>query len=45
MCIRDSPKYVLILSGDHLYRMDYRKMLKTHIENNEMCIRDRSSGS
>ncbi len=20
--------------GDHLYRMDYRKMLKTHIENN-----------
>ena len=28
------PKYVLILSGDHLYRMDYRKMLKTHIENN-----------
>ncbi len=28
------PEYVLILSGDHLYRMDYRKMLKTHIENN-----------
>ncbi len=26
------PKYVLILSGDHLYRMDYRKMLKRHIE-------------
>ncbi len=30
----NDPKYVLILSGDHLYRMDYRKMLKTHIENN-----------
>lgn len=28
------PKYVLILSGDHLYRMDYRKMLKAHIEAN-----------
>lgn len=26
------PKYVLILSGDHLYRMDYRKMLESHIE-------------
>lgn len=24
--------YVLILSGDQLYRMDYRKMLQTHIE-------------
>ena len=26
------PQYVLILSGDHLYRMDYQKMLKRHIE-------------
>lgn len=26
--------YVLILSGDHLYRMDYRKMLAKHMENN-----------
>lgn len=26
------PQYVLILSGDHLYRMDYRKMLASHIE-------------
>ncbi|MBE6468593.1 MAG: glucose-1-phosphate adenylyltransferase [Coriobacteriaceae bacterium] len=25
------PDYVLILSGDHLYRMDYRKMLDAHI--------------
>lgn len=24
------PKYVLILSGDHLYRMDYSKMLTEH---------------
>jgi len=26
------PKYVLILSGDHIYKMDYRKMLKEHIK-------------
>ncbi len=28
------PEYVLILSGDALYRMDYRAMLDSHIENN-----------
>ncbi|MBQ6395206.1 MAG: glucose-1-phosphate adenylyltransferase [Atopobiaceae bacterium] len=27
------PEYVLILSGDQLYRMDYRAMLDTHIKN------------
>ena len=27
-------EYVLILSGDQLYRMDYQKMLQTHIESN-----------
>lgn len=27
-------KYILILSGDQLYRMDYQEMLKEHIENN-----------
>lgn len=27
-------KYVLILSGDQLYRMDYRRMFKTHVESN-----------
>lgn len=26
------PEYVLILSGDHIYKMDYEKMLKFHIE-------------
>ena len=26
------PNYVLILSGDHIYRMDYRKMLRLHKE-------------
>lgn len=29
-----SPEYVLILSGDHIYKMDYDKMLNYHIENN-----------
>ena len=27
-----NPKYVLILSGDHIYKMDYRWMLKEHKE-------------
>lgn len=26
------PKYVLILSGDHIYKMDYNKMVKCHKE-------------
>ena len=28
------PEYVLVLSGDHIYKMDYRKMLKFHKEKN-----------
>ena len=31
---RKEPKYVLILSGDHIYKMDYRKMLNLHKEKN-----------
>lgn len=30
----EKPMYTLILSGDHIYKMDYRKMLKYHIEKN-----------
>lgn len=31
--IRDElPKYVMILSGDHIYRMDYGPMLAQHVE-------------
>lgn len=26
------PKYILILSGDHLYRMDYRMLLEHHVQ-------------
>ena len=28
------PEYVLILSGDHIYRMDYQDMLRNHKEHN-----------
>ncbi|NHM33159.1 glucose-1-phosphate adenylyltransferase [Neobacillus terrae] len=28
------PEYVLILSGDHIYKMDYEEMLEYHIEKN-----------
>ncbi|MCD4826288.1 MAG: NTP transferase domain-containing protein [Acholeplasmataceae bacterium] len=31
---RRNPKYVLILSGDHIYKMDYRKMIAFHKANN-----------
>ncbi len=29
---KSGSKYVLILSGDHIYKMDYRQMIKQHIE-------------
>lgn len=28
-----NPDYVLILSGDHIYKMDYNAMLDFHIRN------------
>ena len=34
---RYDPKYVLILSGDHIYKMDYSKMIKQHIDTNSAC--------
>ena len=30
----NNPEYVLILSGDHIYKMDYSAMLKYHKEHN-----------
>jgi glucose-1-phosphate adenylyltransferase len=30
--VRESPRYVIILAGDHIYKMDYRKMLQAHID-------------
>ncbi|MGE5090443.1 MAG: glucose-1-phosphate adenylyltransferase [Candidatus Levyibacteriota bacterium] len=29
---RHSPDYVLVLAGDHVYKMDYRRMLDDHVE-------------
>ncbi len=31
------PKYVLILSGDHIYKMNYSNMLKYHKAQNAVC--------
>ena len=29
---RENPRHVIILSGDHVYKMDYSKMLRFHLE-------------
>ena len=34
---RYDPEYVLVLSGDHIYKMDYSKMLDEHKANNADC--------
>ena len=34
---RYDPEYVLILSGDHIYKMDYSKMIGEHIESGAAC--------
>jgi glucose-1-phosphate adenylyltransferase len=31
---RESPSHVIVLSGDHVYKMDYAKMLRFHVEKN-----------
>ncbi len=33
----EEPKYVLILSGDHIYKMDYGKMLEQHEASGAAC--------
>jgi glucose-1-phosphate adenylyltransferase len=30
--IRENPRYVVVLAGDHVYKMDYQKMLRFHID-------------
>jgi len=30
--VRENPRYVVILAGDHIYKMDYRRMLQEHIQ-------------
>ena len=34
---RYDPEYVAVLSGDHIYKMDYSKMLSFHKEKNADC--------
>ena len=34
---RYDPEYVVILSGDHIYKMDYSKMVAYHKEHNAAC--------
>ena len=34
---RYSPEYVAVLSGDHIYKMDYSKMLAFHKEKDAAC--------
>ena len=30
--IRENPRYVIVLAGDHVYKMDYQKMLRFHLD-------------
>lgn len=34
---RYSPEYVLVLSGDHIYKMDYNQMLEAHKKSEADC--------
>lgn len=34
---RYNPEYVLVLSGDHIYKMDYGKLLAAHKKNDAAC--------
>lgn len=34
---RYNPDYIVILSGDHIYKMDYSKMIASHKANNADC--------
>ena len=34
---RYNPEYVLVLSGDHIYKMDYSKMIACHQQKNAAC--------
>ena len=34
---RYNPEYVAVLSGDHIYKMDYNKMLEFHKANDAAC--------
>jgi glucose-1-phosphate adenylyltransferase len=31
------PKYVVVLAGDHIYKMDYTRMIRDHVESGADC--------
>jgi glucose-1-phosphate adenylyltransferase len=33
----DNPEYILVLAGDHVYKMDYSLMLADHVEKGAQC--------
>ena len=33
----DNPEYILVLAGDHIYKMDYSSMLAYHVEKGAQC--------
>jgi glucose-1-phosphate adenylyltransferase len=36
--IRDyRPEYIVVLAGDHIYKMDYERMLRCHVETGAQC--------
>ena len=37
---RESPEHVLILSGDHVYKMDYSRLKAYHQEKDGLCDRN-----
>ena len=42
---REDPDYVLILAGDHIYKMDYAKMLQAHVESGADVIEAEHGGA
>jgi glucose-1-phosphate adenylyltransferase len=30
--VRENPRHIIVLSGDHVYKMDYGRMLREHLE-------------
>ena len=33
------PHYMVILAGDHIYKMDYELMLQQHVDHRRRCDR------
>ena len=41
---KERPEYVVILAGDHIYKMNYAKLVERHIENRRRPDRRRAAG-